>query len=291
MPSVGVPRPRQRRRRRSPTRRRSSFRSSSTTTPASSTTRRCRTGRWRDALFWLGNSRVLPSLTIIAQLRGSAAIEPSATTSSTSPCTCSPPLGVFVLAQLLCRTPRAARLRGRRRGRSSSPPSRRCSSPAIRCRRRRSPTSSSAYASMAALFYVWAVVCYLRARLRADGTGAAARDRLDDRRRRARRRGAAVEGERGQPAARAAADRARARRRTAEPARPRRRRGGVRRPRCSCRSSGRSPPGRGRAARRQTSWLTSAWSGDSRAGRRPVGHDAATATSSRSPRCCRAICG
>jgi hypothetical protein len=120
-----------------------------------------------DALLWLGNSRVVPSLTFLANywLGGYAPAGYHVVNFAVHLLTT---LGVFALARALCRTPRL---------RDAWPPRRAlllatAAAFVFACH----PLQTQAvtyiiqrYASMAALFYVWAVVCFLRARLRRRG--------------------------------------------------------------------------------------------------------------------------
>ena len=121
-------------------------------------------GNLWDALWWLGNSRVVPSLTLVANYR-LAGFDPLGYHIVNFAVHLLTTFGVFALALTLCRTPRL---------RNTWPPQ-----PALvlasaagvlfACH----PLQTQAvtyviqrYASMAALFYVWAVVAYLRGRLR-----------------------------------------------------------------------------------------------------------------------------
>ena len=129
-----------------------------------SNNRAMQAGAWAGALRWLGNSRVVPSATLLLNYRlgefdprGYHAVNFAVHLLAT--------LGVFALARVLCRTPRLA---------AAWPPPRAlwlatAAALLFACH----PLQTQAvtyviqrYASMAALFYVWAVVCYLRGRLR-----------------------------------------------------------------------------------------------------------------------------
>lgn len=123
-------------------------------------------GVW-DALWWLGNSRIVPSLTFLVNYR-LGGLEPLGYHIANFAVHLLTTLGVFALALTLCRTPRL---------RAAWPPRRalRLASAAglvFACH----PLQTQAvtyiiqrYASMAALLYVWAVVCFLRARIRQRG--------------------------------------------------------------------------------------------------------------------------
>jgi hypothetical protein len=120
-----------------------------------------------DAVRWLGNSRVIPSLTLVLNYRlgefdplgyhiGNFAVHLLTT------------IGVFALALTLCRTPRLSAAWPRHRALLLAT----AAGLVFACH----PLQTQAvtyiiqrYASMAALFYVWSVVCYLRARLRQRG--------------------------------------------------------------------------------------------------------------------------
>jgi hypothetical protein len=124
-------------------------------------------GQWSAALFWLGTSRVLPSLTIIANyvaggdhVFGYHLVNFVLHLIATG--------GVFVLAQLLCRAPRV------RDSRIASRPLVVATVAALVMACHPLQTQAVTYiiqraAVMSALFYVWAVVCYLRARLAQTG--------------------------------------------------------------------------------------------------------------------------
>ena len=120
-----------------------------------------------EALLWLGNSRVVPALTFILnyQLSGFEPLSYHVVNFAVHLLTT---LGVFALALVLCLAPRL---------RPAWPPQRAlvlatAAALLFACH----PLQTQAvtyiiqrYASMAALFYVWAVVCYLQARLRQAG--------------------------------------------------------------------------------------------------------------------------
>ncbi|MBX3028375.1 hypothetical protein KF840_26075 [bacterium] len=122
-----------------------------------------RSGQWRAALDWLGAARVLPSLTIVANYVGGGervlgyhlvnfALHLLAT------------LGVFVLARQLCRGPRLRDSAAARR------PLVVAGVAALIMACHPLQTQAVTYiiqraAVMSALFYVWAVACYVRGRL------------------------------------------------------------------------------------------------------------------------------
>ena len=120
-------------------------------------------GDYWAALYWLGNSRVLPSLTILAnyvvdgdQVFGYHLVNFALHLLAT--------LGVFVLARLLCRAPR---LRG---SVAAERPLLVAGVAALVVACHPLQTQAVTYviqraAVMAALFYVWAVACYVRGRL------------------------------------------------------------------------------------------------------------------------------
>jgi hypothetical protein len=124
-------------------------------------------GHVLDAVLWLGNSRVLPSLTLVLNYR-LGGVEPAGYHVVNFAVHLLTTLGVFALALALCRTPRL---------RAAWPPDRAlllatAAGLVFACH----PLQTQAvtyiiqrYSSMAALFYVWAVVCYLRARARQVG--------------------------------------------------------------------------------------------------------------------------
>lgn len=127
-----------------------------------------------DALRWLGDSRVVPSLTFVLNYR-LCGLDPTGYHVVNFAVHLIATLGVFALALTLCRTPRL---------REAWPPWRgmllaTAAGFLFACH----PLQTQAvtyiiqrYASMSALFYIWAVVCFLRARLRQHGVdpGAAA---------------------------------------------------------------------------------------------------------------------
>jgi hypothetical protein len=124
-------------------------------------------GALLDALSWLGNSRVVPSLTLLLNYR-IGGFEPVGYHIVNFAVHLLATFGVFALALALCRAPRLS---------DAFPPNRAlllatAAGFFFAC----DPLQTEAvtyivqrYSSMAALFYVWAIVCYLRARLR--GTG------------------------------------------------------------------------------------------------------------------------
>jgi hypothetical protein len=124
-------------------------------------------GRLLDAVNMLGNTRVLPSLTLIANYRASG-LEPFAYHLVNFCIHVGAALGVFALALALCRTPRL---------RAAWPPRRALTLATVAALLfALHPLQTQAvtyivqrHASMAALFYVWAVVCYVRARSRQRG--------------------------------------------------------------------------------------------------------------------------
>jgi len=123
-------------------------------------------GVW-GALWWLGNSRIVPSLTFLVNYR-LGGLQPIGYHIGNFAVHLLTTLGVFALALTLCRTPRL---------RAAWPPRRAlllasAAGLVFACH----PLQTQAvtyiiqrYASMAALFYVWAVVCFLRARIRQRG--------------------------------------------------------------------------------------------------------------------------
>ena len=120
-----------------------------------------------DALRWLGNSRVVPSLTLVLNYR-LGGYEPLGYHVANFAVHLLTAFGVFALAIVLCRTPR---LRG-----TWSPRHAVVLATAAGIVFACHPLQTQAvtyiiqrYASMAALFYVWATVCYVRARLRRAG--------------------------------------------------------------------------------------------------------------------------
>ncbi|MGH7789604.1 MAG: hypothetical protein ACRERC_22220, partial [Candidatus Binatia bacterium] len=131
-------------------------------------------GRWFEALAWLGNSRIVPSLTVLLNYRlGGSAIFGYHLVNLLIHLTAT--LGVFHLALALCRTP------GLRPSAAARRPLTLATTAALvfACH----PLQTQAvtyiiqrYASMATLFYVWAVVFYVRGRTRQ--TAAARFDRL-----------------------------------------------------------------------------------------------------------------
>lgn len=131
-------------------------------------------GEWRAALPWLGSSRVLPSLTIIANyvLGGERVLGYHVVNLALH---LGAVLGVFVLARLLCRGPRLRESAAARR------PLVVAGVAALVMACHPLQTQAVTYiiqraAVMSALFYVWAVACYARGRLaqvgRADGPAA-----------------------------------------------------------------------------------------------------------------------
>lgn len=124
-------------------------------------------GRVLDAVLWAGNARVVPGLTLVLNYRvgGFAPLGYHVVNFAVHLLTT---LGVFALALALCRTPRL---------RAAWPPERALllattAGLLFACH----PLQTQAvtyiiqrYASMAALFYVWAVVCFLHARIRQVG--------------------------------------------------------------------------------------------------------------------------
>jgi hypothetical protein len=121
-------------------------------------------GSLGNALRWLGNSRIVPSMTFVLNYR-LGGLEPIGYHIGNFAVHLLTTLGVFALALTLCETPRL---------RAAWPPRRAlwlasAAGLVFACH----PLQTQAvtyiiqrYASMAALFYVWAVVCFLRARLR-----------------------------------------------------------------------------------------------------------------------------
>ena len=121
------------------------------------------TGQWIAALYWLGSSRVLPSLTLIGnyvvagdRVLGYHAVNFALHLIST--------LGVFALARLVCRAPRLCDSAAARR------PLLVGGVAALIMACHPLQTQAVTYiiqraAVMSALFYVWAVVCYVRGRL------------------------------------------------------------------------------------------------------------------------------
>ena len=120
-------------------------------------------GKWRAALYWLGNSRVLPSLTIIANhvAGGDHVLGYHIVNFALHLITA---LGVFVLARLLCRGPRL------RDSVAARQPLVVAGVAALVMACHPLQTQAVTYiiqraAVMSALFYVWAVACYARGRL------------------------------------------------------------------------------------------------------------------------------
>jgi protein O-mannosyl-transferase len=125
-------------------------------------------GRLFDALAWFGNSRVVPSLTLVLNYR-LGGFDPVGYHVVNAIVHLLASFGVMALALALCRTPRL---------RERWPEARAWTIATVAgllfaCH----PLQTQAvtyviqrYASMAALFYVWAVVCYLRGRIRQTGT-------------------------------------------------------------------------------------------------------------------------
>lgn len=126
-----------------------------------------REGSLWDAVLWLGNSRLVASLTLALNYRFGG-VEPIGYHIANFAVHLLATLGVFVLALTLCRTPRL---------RAAWPPRRAllvagAAGLVFACH----PLQTQAvtyiiqrFASMAALFYVWAVVCFLRGRIRQVG--------------------------------------------------------------------------------------------------------------------------
>ena len=124
-------------------------------------------GRLWDALLWLGNSRLVPSLTFVLNYR-LGGLDPTGYHIGNFAVHLLTTLGVFALGLTLCRAPRL---------RAAWPPRRAllvagAAALVFACH----PLQTQAvtyiiqrFASLAALFYVWAVVCFLRARLRQVG--------------------------------------------------------------------------------------------------------------------------
>ncbi len=124
-------------------------------------------GEFLPALWWMGNSRIVPSATLVLNYR-LGGYEPFGYHIGNFAVHLLTAGGVFALALVLCRTPRLS---------AAWPPSRAlllatAAGLVVACH----PLQTQAvtyiiqrYASMAALFYVWAVVCFLHARLRARG--------------------------------------------------------------------------------------------------------------------------
>lgn len=120
-----------------------------------------------EALLWLGNSRLVPALTLVLNYR-LGAFDPVGYHAVNFAVHVLTTVGVFALALALSRTPRL---------RDAWPPRRAlllatAAAMIFACH----PLQTQAvtyiiqrYASMAALFYVWAVVCYLHARNRYAG--------------------------------------------------------------------------------------------------------------------------
>jgi hypothetical protein len=124
-------------------------------------------GGWMDALRWLGNSRIVPSLTFVLNYR-LGGLDPTGYHVVNFAVHLLSTLGVFALALTLCRTPRLRAAWPRRRALLLAS----AAGFLFACH----PLQTQAvtyiiqrYASMAALFYIWAVVCFLRARLRQHG--------------------------------------------------------------------------------------------------------------------------
>jgi hypothetical protein len=120
-------------------------------------------GQWLTALYWLGAARVLPSLTIIGNylLSGDRVFSYHAVNFALH---LSATLGVFVLARLLCR---GRRLRG---STAAHQPLVVAGVAALIMACHPLQTQAVTYiiqraAVMSALFYVWAVACYVRGRL------------------------------------------------------------------------------------------------------------------------------
>ena len=120
-------------------------------------------GQWRVALYWLGSSRVLPSLTIIANyVSGGDHVLGYHIVNFALHLIAA--LGVFVLARLLCRGPRLRDSVAARR------PLVVAGVAALVMACHPLQTQAVTYiiqraAVMSALFYVWAVACYARGRL------------------------------------------------------------------------------------------------------------------------------
>jgi len=124
-------------------------------------------GRLLDAVLWLGNSRVVPSLTLVWNYR-LGGLDPLGYHIVNFAVHLLATLGVFALALALCRTPRLRAACASERALLLAT----AAALLFACH----PLQTQAityviqrYTSMAALFYVWAVVCYLRARLRQVG--------------------------------------------------------------------------------------------------------------------------
>ena len=121
-------------------------------------------GALRDALRWLGNSRVLPSLTLVLNYR-LAEFEPLGYHIGNFAVHLLAAFGVFALALTLCRTPRLSAV---------WPPQRAlrlATAAALLFACHPLQTQAVTYiiqrsAAMAAGFYVWTVVCYLQGRIR-----------------------------------------------------------------------------------------------------------------------------
>jgi protein O-mannosyl-transferase len=126
--------------------------------------RALREGNTLPALLWLGNSRLVPSTTLLLNYR-IGGLDPLGYHVVNFAVHMLASVGVFALALTLCRTPRL---------RDAWPATRAlplatAAAVVFACH----PLQTQAvtyiiqrYSSMAALFYVWAVVCYMRARIR-----------------------------------------------------------------------------------------------------------------------------
>jgi hypothetical protein len=118
-------------------------------------------GRLFDALLWLGNSRVVPSLTLVVNHR-IGGLEPFGYHVVNFAVHLLATFGVMALAIALCGTPRLRARWADERWTIAG-----CAGLVFACH----PLQTQAvtyiiqrYASMAALFYVWSVVCYVRGR-------------------------------------------------------------------------------------------------------------------------------
>ena len=118
-------------------------------------------GHWVDALLWLGFPRVVPALTLVLNYQ-LGAFDPLGYHLLNFAVHLLASAGVFELALILCHAPR---LRERCSDRALTVAT--AAAVVFACH----PLQTQAvtyiiqrYASIAALFYVWAVVCYLRAR-------------------------------------------------------------------------------------------------------------------------------
>lgn len=129
--------------------------------------RALRDGHLLDALIWFGNSRVVPSLTLVWNYQLSGA-DPRSYHAVNFLVHLLTTAGVMALALALCRTPRVGWSETRAWWVATA------AGVVFACH----PLQTQAvtyiiqrYASMAALFYVWAAVCFLRGRLLQHGIG------------------------------------------------------------------------------------------------------------------------